>query len=59
MDETARAQVVYPETNRLPLPDSDYQGPVYRYVVEGLRWWFRDRPDVYVTGDLFLLCRGG
>ena len=49
----------YPETDGQPMPDADYQGDAYRYVVEALRAWFRERPDVYVSGDLFVYLEEG
>ena len=51
--------LLYPETDGQPMPDADYQGDAYRYVVEALRAWFRDRPDVYVSGDLFIYLQEG
>ena len=49
----------YPETDGQPMPDADYQGDAYRYVVGALKAWFRDRPDVYVSGDLFVYLEEG
>ncbi len=46
--------VLYPETDGQPMPDGDYQGDTYCYVVPALKAWFRSRPDVYASGDLFI-----
>ena len=46
--------VLYPETDGQPMPDGDYQGEAYRYVVPALQARFRTRPDVYASGDLFI-----
>ncbi len=51
--------LLYPETDGQPMPDADYQGDAYRYIVEALRVWFQDRPDVYVSGDLFVYLEEG
>ena len=41
------------------MPDGDYQGDFYRYAVEAVRGHFRPRPEVYVTGDLFIYLEEG
>lgn len=51
--------VLYPETDGQPMPDGDYQGETYRYVVPALKAWFRTRPDVYASGDLFIYLEEG
>ena len=51
--------VEYPETDGRPMPDGDYQGETYRYLVEALRTHFHARPDVYVSGDLFVYLEEG
>jgi Uma2 family endonuclease len=48
----ARAKVVYPDSDGLPMSDNT---PQFRWIVtikEGLEALFRDRPDVFVAGDL-------
>jgi Uma2 family endonuclease len=47
-----REQIVYPESDGKPMAESTLQ---YRWIVtiiEGLAALFRDRPDVFVAGDL-------
>ena len=51
--------VEYPASDGQPMPDGDYQGGTYRYLVEALRTYFHTRPDVYVSGDLFVYLEEG
>jgi Uma2 family endonuclease len=47
-----REQIVYPESDGKPMADNTLQ---FRWIVtikEGLSLLFRDRPDVFVAGDL-------
>ena len=60
MADPVRLPVVeYPETDGNPMPDSDYQGDFYRYAVDAVRDHFLPRPEVYVTGDLFIYLEEG
>ena len=43
--------IVYPETDGKPLPDGEYQAPLYIEVVGTLRTHFRNRPNVHVNGN--------
>ena len=45
---------VYPETDGMPLPDGEYQAPIYRRVVRDLDDHFREVPGVNVNGDTFI-----
>ena len=55
MVDPVRLPVVeYPETDGNPIPDSDYQGDFHRYAVDAVRAHFLPRPEVYVTGNLFI-----
>ena len=49
----------YPETDGTPMPDADYQAQAYCYAREALRAHFRDRADIYVSGDLFVYLEEG
>ena len=51
--------VLYPETDGQPMPDADYQGDALYYVVPTLKAWFRNHPDVYASGDLFIYLEEG
>ena len=43
--------VFYPETDGQPLPDGEYQAPIYREIVGAVQTFFKDRPDVHVNGN--------
>ena len=45
---------VYPETDGMPLPDGEYQAPLYVRTVGTLRAHFRDIPGARVNGDTFI-----
>ena len=51
--------VDYPDTDGLPMAESDFQRKPLTYAVEALDIYFQDRPDVYVSGNLFLYYREG
>ena len=46
--------IVYPETDGMPLPDGEYQAPLYIRVVGTLRVHFRDVQGARVNGDTFI-----
>ncbi len=46
-----KKKVFYPETDGKPLPDGEYQAPLYIEVVGTLRTHFSNRPDVHVNGN--------
>ena len=46
--------VEYPESDGLPMAENDFQLRTMTYAIEALDNHFRTRPDVYVSGDLFL-----
>jgi Uma2 family endonuclease len=46
--------VDYPDTDGLPMAESDFQRKPLTYAVEALDIYFQDRPDVYVSGNLFI-----
>jgi Uma2 family endonuclease len=51
--------VDYPDTDGLPMAESDFQRKPLTYAVEALDIYFQNRPDVYVSGNLFLYYREG
>ena len=59
VDPVRLPDIEYPETDGNPMPDGDYQGDFYRYAVEAVRVHFLPRPEVYVTGDLFIYLEEG
>ena len=54
-----RTQVYYPDTDGQPMAESDFQRIPLSYAVEALDLYFEDRPDVYVSGNIFLYFQEG
>ena len=54
MTTRAATAIVYPETDGMPLPDGEYQAPLYRRIVLGLEDHFRQVSGAHVNGDTFL-----
>ena len=54
MTTPAATSIVYPESDGMPLPDGEYQAPLYRRVVGRLEVHFRDIPGARVNGDTFI-----
>ena len=46
--------IVYPETDGKPLPDGEYQSPIFRRVLIPLEGYFRDVPGAHVNGNTIL-----
>ena len=46
--------IVYPETDGTPLPDGEFQAPLYVRIVGTLRTHFRDISGARVNGDTFI-----
>lgn len=55
----APAAVEYPSSDGRPMAESDFQRTPLIYAVERLRQHFRDRDDVYVSGNLLLYYERG
>ncbi len=51
--------VDYPDSDGQPMAESDFQREPLMYAVESLRIHFRDRPDVYVSGNMFVYYEQG
>jgi Uma2 family endonuclease len=49
----------YPDSDGLPMAESDFQRDPLIYAVEVLKMHFRNRRDVYVSGNLFLYYQEG
>ena len=47
-------QTEYPSADGKPVAESDYQLTPLTYARDGLRHYFRRRPDVYVAGNLLI-----
>ena len=46
--------IVYPETDGMPLPDGEYQAPLYVRILSTLRAHYRDVLGARVNGDTFI-----
>ena len=55
----APATVDYPSSDGQPMAETDHQRTPLTYAVDRLRHHFRDRPDVYVSGNLFIYYQKG
>ena len=55
----APARVEYPSSDGQPIAETDHQRTPLTYAVEALRYHFRDRSDVYVSGNLLIYYRKG
>jgi Uma2 family endonuclease len=53
------SEIEYPDTDGLPMAESDFQREYLTYAVEVLRIYFQDRADVYVSGNLFIYYEQG
>lgn len=51
--------IIYPESDGLPIAESDFQRIPLTYAVEALSLYFEHRPDVYVSGNLFVYYEEG
>lgn len=49
----------YPSSDGLPMAESDFQRKYLTYAVEALSVYFRDRRDVYVSGNMFIYYEPG
>ena len=54
MTTPAVTSIIYPETDGMPLPDGEFQAPLYARIVGTLRTHFRDIPGARVNGDTFI-----
>ena len=55
----APARVDYPSSDGQPMAETDHQRTPLTYAIDALRDHFRDRPDVYVSGNLFIYYQKG
>ena len=54
-----KPQIHYPDADGQPLAESDFQREPLMYAVEALNTFFADRPEVYVSGNMFVYYRQG
>ena len=53
---TVYQPIHYPETDGKPMGETDVHIDALIYLREALRDHFRDAPQVYVAGNMFLYC---
>ena len=51
---TRASTIVYPETDGMPLPDGEFQSPLFRRIVGDLDDRYRDVPGAKVNGNTFI-----
>ena len=56
---SSATEIYYPDTDGLPVAESDFQLGPLMYAIDALRAYFQGRDDVYVAGDLFLYYEEG
>jgi Uma2 family endonuclease len=56
---SSATEIYYPDTDGLPVAESDFQLRPLIYAIDALRAYFQGRDDVYVAGDLFLFYEEG
>ena len=54
-----KARVVYPDSDGTPMAETDYHLEQMIENIESLRYYFRERDDVYVTGNIFVYYEEG
>ena len=53
------AEIIYPETDGMPLPDGVFQDPLFREVVSTLETFFKPQPNTVVSGNTFIYYEEG
>ena len=53
------AEIDYPDSDGKPLAESDFQFDPLTYARNALRYHYRDRPDVYVAGNMLIYYEEG
>ena len=52
--QATTTDIFYPESDGMPMPDGEYQAPLYIRIVGMLRTFFRNVPRAHVNGNTFL-----
>ncbi len=52
-------EIVYPETDGMPLPDGEFQSPLFREIVAILETHFEKVPGCHVNGNTFIYYQEG
>ena len=58
-DTSTTTEVFYPETDGMPLPDGEYQLRHFMDLIAILKHFFRDRLDVWASGNTFMYYEEG
>ncbi|MBI5303285.1 MAG: Uma2 family endonuclease [Chloroflexi bacterium] len=53
------ARVIYPESDGKPMTETDFHAQVLIYLRTALEYYFRNEPNVYVSGNLMLYYEEG
>ncbi|WP_287279519.1 MULTISPECIES: hypothetical protein [unclassified Okeania] len=53
MTSSTAAEVIYPESDGLPVADNTIQFRLITTIVGGIAGMYKDNPNVFVVGDLF------
>ena len=59
MTTKTASEIVYPETDGMPLPDGVFQDPLFREIVSTLETHFKDQPNTVVSGNTFIYYEEG
>ena len=59
MTAKTTSEIVYPETDGMPLPDGVFQDPLFREVVSTLDTHFKNHPNTVVSGNTFIYYEEG
>ncbi len=51
--QTQATQIIYPESDGLPMADNTKQFEIIVYIKKGLDLLFKNDPNVFIAGDLF------
>ncbi len=54
-----KEEVFYPETDGKPMAETDVHRELLNYLIEGLKIYFQQDKDVYVTGNILLYYEEG
>ena len=52
-------EVFYPETDGMPLPDGEFQGPIFREVLSIFDLYYHDVPNTHVNGNTIIYYEEG
>ena len=51
--------IVYPESDGMPLADGEFQSPLFREIVATLETYFNNQPNTHVNGNTFIYYQEG